>query len=153
MPAEFTAEITIKAPRSVVAAAINDPQNAPMWNDTLVSVEILEGTPGQVGVKALLTYAQGDASISMTETMIACIPEEMYEGELVGPFMTIKVTTTLNDTPNGDTHMVLRWVGTSEHISDEDFQKIIDESTQDSAIKDLNTLREMIETRGAKFYQ
>ncbi len=62
-------EVLIDAPRDIVWAAFDDPENLLLWQPTLKSVEPRSGTPGQPGAVSTLTYDENGREVTVTETI------------------------------------------------------------------------------------
>ncbi len=65
-------------PRAKVVELFDNPENWPKWQESLVSSEALEGTPGEEGAKTKLLHKFGRREIEMVETIESKnLPEEM----------------------------------------------------------------------------
>lgn len=76
---KYTCEITIKRPIDEVISKLDSVQNLKHWQDGLVSVEHLSGTPGELGAKTRLIYRFGRREVEMIETIVKRnYPEEFF---------------------------------------------------------------------------
>lgn len=66
---KYTETITINKPRDAVIALFDDPDNLGKWQEGFVSMEHLDGTPGEPGARSRLLYRTGKREIEMVETL------------------------------------------------------------------------------------
>ena len=64
---KFKLETIINKPRADVWKAFDNVENMSKWQPTLISHELIEGTPGQLGAVSKLTYKQGEREFSLIE--------------------------------------------------------------------------------------
>lgn len=69
MALKYTCKITINKPREEVVKLMDDPENLKHWQPGFVSIEPIEGTPGEKGAKSRLKYKMGKRDIEMIETI------------------------------------------------------------------------------------
>ena len=62
-------EVLIEAPRDVVWAAFDNPDNMLRWQPTLKSFTPQSGTPGEPGAAISLVYDENGREVRMTETI------------------------------------------------------------------------------------
>jgi len=67
---KFKLETIINKPRVDVWKAFDNIENLQKWQPTLISHEIISGTPGQPGVLTKLTYDEGGREFSLVEKII-----------------------------------------------------------------------------------
>lgn len=78
---KYTETIDIHVGRERVIALFDDPHNLKRWQPHLRSFEPLDGTPGQVGARAKLTYKKGSGEMVMIETVTARDLPDRFAGE------------------------------------------------------------------------
>ena len=82
---KFTCKTNINLPREQVIKLFNNPDNLVKWQDGFQSFTHLEGTPGEVGSKSLMSYLVNNKSLDITETiLVSRLPDEftgLYECE------------------------------------------------------------------------
>ena len=66
---KYTTEVTIARLPDKVLETLADSRHYSEWMDTLVSQEVLEGEPGQVGTKTRLSHKMGRREVAMVETI------------------------------------------------------------------------------------
>jgi len=64
---KFKLETTINKPRADVWNAFDNVENMPKWQPSLISREIIDGTPGQPGAVSKLTYKEGEREFILIE--------------------------------------------------------------------------------------
>ena len=64
---KFKLETTINKPRADVWNAFDNVENMPKWQPSLISREIIDGTPGQPGAVSKLTYKEGEREFALIE--------------------------------------------------------------------------------------
>lgn len=67
---KYNLDITIDLPRDRVIELFDNPDNMKEWQSGFVSLEPLDGSPGQTGAKSKLLYKMGRRDIEMIETII-----------------------------------------------------------------------------------
>ncbi len=67
---KYATEVTIAAPREVVAGLFDDPSLLTEWRPNLVSFRPLEGVPGQPGSTSEVVERMGRREIRMIETIV-----------------------------------------------------------------------------------
>lgn len=74
---KYKLEIDIDLPREKVIELFDNPDNIKHWQPGFISMEPMEGTPGQVGAKSHLKYQMGKRKVNMVETITTRnLPEE-----------------------------------------------------------------------------
>lgn len=68
---KYTNTVDIALPRDEVVALFDDLDNYSAWQESLVSLEPLEGEPGQVGTRTRLNHKMGKREVTMVETVTA----------------------------------------------------------------------------------
>lgn len=66
---KYTNEVIIELPREKVVALFENPDNLAKWQPGFISMELIEGKPGEVGSQHKLKYKMGKRDIEMTETI------------------------------------------------------------------------------------
>jgi hypothetical protein len=66
---KYTTETIINLPREKVVGLFNSSDNLPKWQPGFISLEPIEGLPGEVGSKSKLKYKMGKKEIEMIETI------------------------------------------------------------------------------------
>jgi uncharacterized membrane protein len=64
---KFKLETMINKPRADVWKAFDNIENMQKWQPSLVSHEIMDGTPGQPGAVSKLTYKEGEREFALIE--------------------------------------------------------------------------------------
>ena len=64
---KFKLETIINKPRADVWHAFDNIENMPKWQPSLISHEIMDGTPGQPGAVSKLTYKEGEREFALIE--------------------------------------------------------------------------------------
>lgn len=76
---EYTNEITIEQPRSLVVELFDDPENMKQWQEGLLELEHVSGDPGQPGANSRLLIESSGRKIEMIETVIKRdLPDEFH---------------------------------------------------------------------------
>lgn len=65
----YTVTVEIDVPRARVVELFDNPDLYPKWQECLVSLERLEGDPGQVGTRTRLRHQMGRRKYEMVETV------------------------------------------------------------------------------------
>ncbi|MFT3891601.1 MAG: SRPBCC family protein [Anaerolineales bacterium] len=76
---KYSLELTINKPRAEVWRMFVDPSRLDQWQPSLVKVEQLEGTTGQTGSVAKLTYKNGEREYSLIEKVTYCAEPEQLD--------------------------------------------------------------------------
>lgn len=107
---EYTRSITVSGERDAVAALYADASTWTQWQPTLLSIDVLEGTPPAQGARSRLTFRRGKSgSMVMTETVeSSALPEQwtvVYETDGVhnlcdSRFTRVDAHTTLIEQRN-----------------------------------------------------
>ncbi|MBY5992475.1 SRPBCC family protein [Ferrimonas balearica] len=81
----YTTEVRIAQPRAKVVALFDNPDNLRQWQPELLSMEPLEGIPGQPGSRTRFLYRMGKGELEMVETIeLRQLPERfraVFEAE------------------------------------------------------------------------
>lgn len=77
---KYKNEVIIKAPREVVVALFDNPDNLAKWQKGFVSMELIEGIAGKVGSKHKLRYKMGKRDIEMIETVTKTALPDHFSG-------------------------------------------------------------------------
>jgi uncharacterized membrane protein len=64
---KFRLETIINKSRADVWHAFDNIENMPKWQPSLISHEIMDGTPGQPGAVSTLTYKEGEREFALIE--------------------------------------------------------------------------------------
>jgi hypothetical protein len=64
---KFKLETLINKPRAEVWQAFDNTENMQKWQPSLINRELTDGTPGQPGAIATLTYKEGEREFTLTE--------------------------------------------------------------------------------------
>lgn len=76
---KYTTEIIINKPLEEVAKKMNSTENMKHWQEGLVSVEHISGSPGKFGAKMQLNYNFGKRKMTLIETITKQnFPEEFH---------------------------------------------------------------------------
>lgn len=66
---EYTVQVEIALPRSIVIDLFDDPENLFKWQTGLVSFEHLSGEPGMAGAKSRMVFQIGKRRFELIETI------------------------------------------------------------------------------------
>ncbi len=105
-------EILIDAPREVVWAAFDNPDNMPRWQPSLKSFQSTAGTPGQPGAIAELVYDENGRDIHMTETITERREPDFMAGVYTTQWGKTVIVNHFEDAGDGKT----RWVVYANHF-------------------------------------
>jgi uncharacterized membrane protein len=82
---KFKLEMIVNKPRAEVWKLFTDNENISKWQPSLVNIETLNGTPGQVGTISKLTYKEREREFSLTQKIIQRAGphrfDELYEND------------------------------------------------------------------------
>jgi len=67
---KFTLELPIHRSRAEVWKAFDTPENMKTWQPSLISIELVSGTPGRPGAVSILTYKEDEREFSLMEKVI-----------------------------------------------------------------------------------
>lgn len=67
---KFSCNTVIMLPKARVIELFNNPDNLVHWQDGFIKFEHLEGTPGAVGSKALMSYKVNNKALDITENIL-----------------------------------------------------------------------------------
>ena len=67
---KFKLETLINKPRADVWQAFDNIENTSKWQPSLISREITDGTPGQLGAVTTLTYKEGEREFTLIEKVM-----------------------------------------------------------------------------------
>ncbi len=117
MPLDVLTEIEIARPRAEVAAFAADPDNAPRWNEAIVSVQHQTPWPLEVGSRfAIVTQVLGQP-LQYTYEIQELVPGERFVIRTEdGPF-ALETSYAWSDLPGGGTQMTLRNCGEPKRFS------------------------------------
>lgn len=74
----YTVDVTIEKPLKEVLALYQDPDNLKKWQPGFISMEPVDGTPGEQGAVSNLKYKMGNREVTMTETILVNnLPKEL----------------------------------------------------------------------------
>ena len=93
---KFYCRVVIDAPIKKVIHLFDDPDNLNKWQDSFISLEHLEGIPGQPGAKSRLTYKIGNREIELTETIVKKNLPSEFSALYEIPTMTNKVKNSFS---------------------------------------------------------
>ena len=112
---EYSCSERIDLPRDRVIALFDDPDALPKWQRGFVSMEHLEGTPGQDGARTRLTYRMGRGDVVMIETIERrALPEEIdlvFEADKVWNRVENRFTQPTSDSTLWSMHCEFRCSG------------------------------------------
>ncbi len=75
---KFTCFVEINQPRRRVIELWENPDNLKEWQDGFVSLDIINGPPGEPGTKSKLKYRRGKRDMELIETIHQNnLPDEM----------------------------------------------------------------------------
>ena len=105
-------EVLIDAPRDVVWAAFDNPDNMLRWHPTLKSFEPQSGTPGQPGAVTSLVYEENGREITMTETITERRAPDFLAGVYTSDWGKSIFVNHFEDAGEGRT----RWIVYTNHF-------------------------------------
>jgi mRNA-degrading endonuclease HigB of HigAB toxin-antitoxin module len=118
---KYTTEGIINLPLEEFIAKLDNADNMKHWQKGLVSYEMLEGIPGEVGAKMKLSYDLGKRKMEMVETIThRNMPNELHM-VYNAPGMHNIQKNYFSDIDGKST----KWVSESEFTSDKIFYKIM----------------------------
>ena len=85
----LTIATELNRPRADVFRAYTDLANLKAWQQNLVEVEPVSGTPGQPGAELRLTYRERGKLVTLTATVVERNEPESYSVLSVGQHMTL----------------------------------------------------------------
>lgn len=98
---KYSLELTIDKPRTEVWKIFGDPNNMDKWQPSLMKIEHLDGTAGQPGSVAKLTFKNGDREFSLIEKVTFRSEFERLDGVYINEFADNPVKNTfLENGPN-----------------------------------------------------
>jgi uncharacterized protein YndB with AHSA1/START domain len=100
---KYALELTINKPRAEVWRIFDDPNNMDKWQPSLTRTERLEGTAGQPGSVAKLTYTSGEREYSLIEKVIHRQEPERHESVYVNEFADNTIKNTFLDRGGNET--------------------------------------------------
>lgn len=100
---KYQNEVIINAPREKVVALFDDPENLKKWQKGFVSMELIEGDPGEVGAKHKLHYKMGKRDVEMIETVTARNLPENLSGTYEAKSVFNAISNNFEDQGNGTT--------------------------------------------------
>ena len=105
-------EVLIDAPRNVVWAAFDDPDNMPRWQPTLRSLTPREGIPGQPGAVSELVYDENGREVRMVETITERREPDFMASIYTSQYGKTIIVNHFEDAGDGQT----RWVVYANHL-------------------------------------
>lgn len=147
---KFRISTTINRPADIVAKALDNPENFPYWETDLVRFEVIKGGPNEVGSIAHLHYSQKGRSYIMEDRLIGCEPGKKYVSQVTGDALTAEVVTTLRSI-GSKTEMTLEWSGKGKMLFLRIFLPFLRGKMAKAAKQELETFRQLVETRGIDF--
>ncbi len=142
-------EVLIDAPRDVVWATFDDPDNMSKWQPTLTSFTPREGTPGQPGAVSELIYEEKGREVRMTETITERREPDFMAGVYTSEFGKTIIVNHFEDTGDNQT----RWIVYANHffkgmmrLMSIFFARSIRERTEN----DLERFKLLVESRAAE---
>lgn len=103
---KYAVDVTIAAPMDQVIAAYVNHDNYPHWQQGLLNMKPISGTPGEVGAKTQLKFKMGKGEMEMVETVTLNKLPDLYAVtyETKGVFNEVK--THFSETSPGQTRLV-----------------------------------------------
>ena len=147
MTVDVSSEITIRRPRSEVAAYASNPEHAPSWYVNIRSVEWKTESPLKVGSQlAFVAYFLG-RRMAYTYEVVELVPGDRFVMRTAeGPF-PMETTYTWETTDDGATRMTLRNrgmpVGFSRLVA-----PFMARAVRSANRKDLAALKRLLESAG-----
>jgi hypothetical protein len=147
---KFRISTTINQPIDIVTKALMNPDNFLYWTTDLKKFEVIERKPGEVGSIAHLHYSQKGRSYVMEDKLVYCEPGKKYVSQVSGDALTAQVETKLHSL--GDkTEMSLLWSGRGKTFFLRLLLPLLRSKLVKQAKKDLETFKNLVETRGINF--
>lgn len=122
---KFTVQKVINAPTDVVARAMENAENAPLWQTDLERFEVVSGGDGLVGAIGRLHYNQKGRKYVMEDRML--------------------------ESENGRTKMAMKWEGSTKMLALKIVFLFIRSRMVRQAQRELDTFARLVETRGSDF--
>jgi len=100
---KFTLELTLHKSRAEVWRAFDNPENIKSWQLTLVNIEVMSGTQGQMGAVSKLTYGEGKHEFSLIEKVTFRAEQERFDVVYENDFADNSVQNTFIATSENET--------------------------------------------------
>ena len=144
--------IEIARPPEIVAEAFLDPANAVHWTKDLERLEIISGSPGEVGSVARLHYSQRGRPYVLVDTLADTVPNEYFRSTVEGGGIKAEVETWLRKKNDG-TEVTIRWRGSGTMIVTRLLLPFMRGVIRRRTRSDLAAFRKLVEANGAHFYR
>lgn len=100
---KYKLELLLQKPRAEVWKIFDDPNNMDKWQPSLTKIERLEGTAGQPGSVAKLTFKNGDREFSLIEKVTFRAEPERLDGVYENEFADNIVKNTFIEKGTNET--------------------------------------------------
>jgi hypothetical protein len=144
MKTTVRSSILINCPPGDIARIFLDPEKAPLWNTGLERFEVLTTTPGLVGSRARLHFAQGGRRYVMEDELLEMEPERRYLSRVSGDMLEAEIETLLAPTDWG-TEVAVRWTGSGKSPLLRLLLPLMRRSLSRQTLVDLVKLKELAE--------
>ena len=146
----FEVSILIDKPVGMVDQALLRAENSPFWMTDLEKFEVVEGAPGEVGSVGNLHYVQNGRKFILKDTLVYCEKGRQYVSEVSGEAIFAQIETTLKSKGSG-TELRLKWSGRGRVWFFKLLLPLIRRQMVRQTRKELETFKELLETRGVDF--
>ena len=146
----FVVSTTVRRPIEVGVAALLDPENFVFWTTHLERFEVVSGVPGEVGAVGRLHYVENGRRYVMEDQLVVAEPGRRYVSRVSGDVIEAMVETRLSAVEGG-TRVTIRWSGRGKVFPLRLILPFLRGKMTRQAQGELETLRKLIEARGARF--
>lgn len=100
---KYKLELALNKPRAEVWRVFDDPGSLAKWQPTLVAIEQIEGTAGQPGAVAKLTFKNGEREYFLVEKIIHREEPQRLDQLYENKFADNTITNTFLENGNNET--------------------------------------------------
>jgi len=147
---EFRITVHIDRDIDIVVKAFLEPGNIVHYTKDLVRFEVVKREPGLVGSVARLHYSQGGHPYVLEDRMLSVEPGKRYVSQVTGDALEALVETTFERSGEG-TEMTVSWSGKAKVLSLRLLFPLLRGKMARGAREELETFKDLVETRGADF--
>ena len=145
MPTITVSTCTTASPEAV-ARVLMDSSLAPAWTSGLDRLEVVSGTPGEVGCVGKAHYRQQTGAAVFTDVLTDVVPNRYYASTVTGGDISAQVQTWLQPTQSGETEIRIRWDGSGTSLVTRLLLPFLRRRIRRRAEADLASLRRLAES-------
>lgn len=147
---QFSVSIVINKPVDIVVHALMNYKNFVYWQTNLEKFEVIKETEEKVGSIAHLHYNEKGRKYIMEDKMIQYEPNKKIVSKVSGDAISAIVETIILS--EGDkTGITLKWSGEGKIFLVKFLLPLLKGKMIKQSIKELETFKHLIETRGSDF--